>query len=95
MVEIADRGRPTGLILGARERVRLLHWEAGRVDEPERSLYEPELDDWREYGEPPAGMVAERAVELAVASGADVMAHRGTGSERLEEAGGMVAALRF
>lgn len=45
-------------------------------------------------GEPPAGMVAERAVELAVASGADVTAHGGTGSERLEEAGGMVAALR-
>lgn len=46
-------------------------------------------------GEPPAGMVAERAVELAAASGADVTAHGGTGSERLEEAGGMVAALRF
>jgi hypothetical protein len=49
LVEVADRGRAAGLVLVAGERVRLLHWEGGRVREPEHSLYEMELGDWREY----------------------------------------------
>jgi Bacterial archaeo-eukaryotic release factor family 10 len=49
LVDVADRGRAAGLVLVAGERVRLLHWEGGRVREPERSLYELELGDWREY----------------------------------------------
>jgi hypothetical protein len=49
LVDVADRGRATGLVLVTGERVRLLHWEGGRVVEPERSLYELELGDWREY----------------------------------------------
>jgi hypothetical protein len=49
LVAVADRGRPTGLVLVGRDAVRLLHWEAGRVEEPEDSLYELELGDWRPY----------------------------------------------
>jgi hypothetical protein len=49
LVDVADRGRPTGLVLVGGDAVRLLHWEGGRVSEPERSVYELELGDWREY----------------------------------------------
>lgn len=31
------------------EAVRLLHWQDGRVTEPERSLYEIEPGQWRDY----------------------------------------------
>ncbi len=49
LVDIASRGRSTGLVLIGVDAVRLLHWHAGRIDEPERSVYELELGDWREY----------------------------------------------
>jgi hypothetical protein len=49
LVDVVDRGRPTGLVLVGAEAVRLLHWHAGLVTEPERSLYELELGDWRDY----------------------------------------------
>lgn len=44
-----DRGRPTGLVLVSAEAIRLLHWQAGRVKQPERSLYELEPGQWRDY----------------------------------------------
>lgn len=67
LVEVADRGRPAGLVLVSTEVVRLLHWQAGRVAEPARSLYEIQVGQWRDYdayvghpGRSPAGMhVAE------------------------------------
>jgi len=49
LVDVADRSRATGLVLVGGEAVRLLHWEAGRISEPDRSLYELELGDWRRY----------------------------------------------
>lgn len=49
LVDVVDRGRPTGLVLVGAEAVRLLHWEVGQVAEPARSLYEPEQRDWRDY----------------------------------------------
>jgi hypothetical protein len=49
LVDVADRGRPAGLVLVAGDAVRVLHWEAGRVHEPDDSLYELELGDWRQY----------------------------------------------
>ena len=49
LVDVADRGRATGFVLVAGERVRLLHWEGGQVREPQRSLYELKLGEWREY----------------------------------------------
>lgn len=60
LVDVADRGRPTGLVLVGGDAVRLLHWEAGAVTEPARSLYELELGDWREYGGSAAGRPAHR-----------------------------------
>jgi len=49
LIEIVERGRPVALVLVASDAVRLLRWEEGRVDEPERSVYDLELGDWREY----------------------------------------------
>jgi hypothetical protein len=63
LVDVVDRGRPTGLVLVSAEAVRLLHWQARRVAQPERSLYELELGQWRDYdayvghpGRTPGGM---------------------------------------
>jgi hypothetical protein len=63
LIDVVDRGRPTGLVLVTAEAVRLLHWQAGRVEQPEGSLYELEPGEWRDYdayvGHPtrtPAGM---------------------------------------
>ncbi|MGH3402861.1 MAG: VLRF1 family aeRF1-type release factor [Streptosporangiaceae bacterium] len=67
LVDVADRGRPAGLVLLSAEAVRLLHWHDGMITEPMRSLYEIELGEWRDYdayvghpGPSPGGMhVAE------------------------------------
>lgn len=67
LVDVADRGRPTGLVLVSAEAIRLLHWQGGRVSEPAQSLYEIQLGEWRDYdayvghpGREPSGMhVAE------------------------------------
>jgi hypothetical protein len=67
LVDVADRGRPAGLVLVSAEAIRLLHWHGGRVSEPAQSLYEIQLGEWRDYdayvghpGRSPAGMhVAE------------------------------------
>ncbi|HEU5420111.1 MAG TPA: VLRF1 family aeRF1-type release factor [Streptosporangiaceae bacterium] len=49
LVDVADRGRPAGLVLVSTEAVRLLHWQDGMVTEPQRSLYEIEPGEWRDY----------------------------------------------
>ena len=49
LVDVVDRGRPAGLVLVAGEAIRLLRWEAGAVVEPERSVYELEPREWRDY----------------------------------------------
>ncbi len=49
LIDVADRGRPTGIILVAGDAVRLLDWEAGHVFEPDNSLFELELGSWRPY----------------------------------------------
>lgn len=63
LIDVVDRGRPTGLLLVSAEAIRLLHWEQGRVEQPEQSLYELEPGEWRDYdayvghpGRTPAGM---------------------------------------
>lgn len=48
-IDVVDRGRPTGLVLVSAEAIRLLHWQAGWVEQPERSLYELEPGQWRDY----------------------------------------------
>ncbi|HJV14042.1 MAG TPA: hypothetical protein VJ625_09130 [Propionibacteriaceae bacterium] len=49
LVDVVDRGRPTGLVLVSTEAIRLLLWQAGRVEQPEQSLYELEPGQWRDY----------------------------------------------
>ncbi|MCD6727850.1 MAG: VLRF1 family aeRF1-type release factor [Solirubrobacteraceae bacterium] len=49
LVDIADRGAATGVVLVDGERVRLLHVEQGHASEPEDSTYALTLEDWRPY----------------------------------------------
>jgi hypothetical protein len=49
LIDVVDRGRPTGLVLVSAEAIRLLHWQGGLVDQPEQSLYELEPGQWRDY----------------------------------------------
>ena len=55
LVDIADRGAPTGIVLISGEAVRLLQIEQAEPSEPEDSLYELELGDWRPFGGTAAG----------------------------------------
>jgi hypothetical protein len=50
LVDVADRGAPTGVILAAGNLVRLMHVEQGEATEPENSSYELSLGDWRSFG---------------------------------------------
>ncbi|MGK2939402.1 MAG: VLRF1 family aeRF1-type release factor [Solirubrobacteraceae bacterium] len=52
LVDVVDHGRSTGLVLVDSDDVVLLHWEGGRITEPEQSRYALELGDWtgRESG---------------------------------------------
>jgi hypothetical protein len=50
LLEVADHGAPSGVVLVDGEYVRLLHIEQGEVQEPENSLLEIELGDWHAYG---------------------------------------------
>ena len=54
LVDVVERGRPTGLVLVTAEAVRLLQWQEGRVTEPAQSLYEIEFGEWRDYHAPNA-----------------------------------------
>ncbi|HEY3727419.1 MAG TPA: VLRF1 family aeRF1-type release factor [Solirubrobacteraceae bacterium] len=50
LVDIADRGAPTGVILVGGELVRLVQIEQAEATEPENSSYELTLGDWRPFG---------------------------------------------
>ena len=58
LVDIADRGAPTGVILASGELVRLLQIEQSEVTEPENSTLELTLGDWRRFGGPAGGSPA-------------------------------------
>ena len=49
LIELVERGRPLAIVLVASDSVRLLRWEQGEVSEPERSVYDLELGDWRQF----------------------------------------------
>jgi len=53
LVDVADRGAATGVVLVGLEHVRLLQIEQGEVTEPDASEYEIALGDWRRYGGSP------------------------------------------
>jgi len=49
LVDVVDRGRATGLVLVDGEHVRLLHWEHGRIEEPDNSTWTLSVPEWRSY----------------------------------------------
>ncbi len=55
LVDIADRGAPTGVVLVSGDVVRLLGIEQAEPAEPENSTFELELGDWRPFGGTAAG----------------------------------------
>lgn len=61
LVDVADRGAATGVILADTDRVRLLAIEQGEVGEPDDSFYELEIGDWHRYGGPAGGGPARGA----------------------------------
>lgn len=61
LVDVADRGAATGVVLVGLEHVRLMHIEQGEASEPEDSGYDISTGDWRPFagaggGSPTAGM---------------------------------------
>ncbi len=58
LVDIADRGSPTGVILATGDMVRLLQIEQSEATEPENSIFELELGDWRKFGGTAGGSAA-------------------------------------
>ncbi|HVP02682.1 MAG TPA: VLRF1 family aeRF1-type release factor [Solirubrobacteraceae bacterium] len=50
LVDVVDRGAPTGIVIVGREHVRLLHLEQGETGEPDAPVYELALGDWRAFG---------------------------------------------
>lgn len=49
LVDVADRGAMSGVVLAGGEFVRLLQFADGNIDEPDDSTYELSLGDWRPY----------------------------------------------
>jgi Bacterial archaeo-eukaryotic release factor family 10 len=63
LVDIADRGSPTGLILVGGDMIRLAQIEQAEVTEPENSTFELSLGDWRPFGGS-AGGSSERGAHV-------------------------------
>lgn len=61
LVDVADRGGPTGVILVGGDLIRLVHIEQAEATEPENSTYELTLGDWRPFGGS-AGGSSERGI---------------------------------
>ena len=61
LVDIADRGAPTGVILVGGDLVRVVQIEQAEATEPENSSFELTLGDWRPFGGS-AGGSAERGL---------------------------------
>lgn len=58
LVDVADRGALTGVVLVSGDLVRLMQIEQGEPTEPEDSTYELTLGDWRPFGGPAGGSSA-------------------------------------
>jgi hypothetical protein len=50
LVDIADRGSPTGVILVGADIVRIAQIEQAELVEPQNSMFELNLGDWRPFG---------------------------------------------
>ena len=49
LVDVADRGAATGVVLVGGDTIRVLVLQNGQIDEPEDSTYGLSLGDWRPY----------------------------------------------
>lgn len=49
LVDLADRGQPAGIVLVGQERVRLLEWAHGWIDEEQDHELEIDQSDWRPH----------------------------------------------
>jgi hypothetical protein len=58
LIEVLDHSRPVGVVLVSGERVRLVHWAHGRIDEAGEEVFDLDTDDWRPYYGPAAGRPA-------------------------------------
>jgi hypothetical protein len=52
LIELLDHSRPIGIVLVSGERVRLVHWAHGRIDEAGEETFELDGDGWRPYRGP-------------------------------------------
>jgi Bacterial archaeo-eukaryotic release factor family 10 len=52
LIELLDHSRPVGIVLVSGERVRLVHWAHGRIDEAGEEVFEVDGDGWRPYRGP-------------------------------------------
>lgn len=59
LIELLDHSRPIGIVLVSGERVRLVHWAHGRIDEAGEETFELDGDGWRPY-RGPSGAVPGR-----------------------------------
>jgi hypothetical protein len=55
LIELLDHSRPIGIVLVSGERVRLVHWAHGRIDEAGEEVFEVDGDGWRPYRGPSGG----------------------------------------
>lgn len=61
LIELLDHSRPIGIVLVSGERVRLVHWAHGRIDEAGEETFELDGDGWRPYRGPSGGAGSGRA----------------------------------
>lgn len=54
LVELLDHSRPVGIVLVSGERVRLVHWAHGRIDEAGEEVFDLDGDGWKPYRGPAA-----------------------------------------
>ncbi len=52
LIEVLDHSRPIGVVLASGERVRLLHWAHGTIDEAGEEVFDLEGGGWRPYRGP-------------------------------------------
>jgi protein required for attachment to host cells len=52
LIEVLDRSRPVGVMAVSGERVRLLHWSYGVIDEAGEEVFDLDGDGWRPYRGP-------------------------------------------
>jgi protein required for attachment to host cells len=52
LIEVLDHSRPVGVVLVSGERVRLVHWAHGHIDEAGEEVFDLDGDGWKPYRGP-------------------------------------------